>query len=454
MQLTKGAKMRRKNKIKQFLSENKPLIIEWLFILTFLLVLVGIILYRTPVGFGQLINSWNHKWATNWFGLFTIYWIEIVLLMFIWDLFWFRLARLVETMYDEFTHLWIKKKWLLIKLIRFKYGFDKLRFRMRIAFYFGGGKSRQELIDYLGYPTIVELLKSLFYIIISRTSILAGIITVLTFNSSSFDVVKNEVINLWNESTIFIWGNFTKLSAVVVLVLLVFLGYFVSRHGVIRRAIAQANRKKLEEIVQMHRKMSNIIIKVILTGSKNVEYAINCYDLLVEFWAHKIQPDTPVASRRKWAHQHYRDSKDFRFKDISEIELFLKELEKLNFADNVDISRWFWRSKYEFFSLFLLSSTSLNIDKINRLLFTKKGFEDMNQIPEKYFAYSDEVEELDADIIQAEVDDYKKYTLESYIIEGLELILILYRYLKVIETMLHIDSDKPGRGLRAFTNKE
>lgn len=446
--------MRMKNNKKQFLSENKPLIIEWLFILTILLVLVGIILYCTPVGFGRLINSWNHEWASTWLGLFAIYWIEIVLIMIIWDLFWFRLSRLVETMYDELAHLWIKKKWLLIKLIRFKYGFDKLSFRMRIAFYFGGGNNRQELIDYLGYPTIVELLKSLFYIIISKTSILAGIITVLTFNSSSFDVVKNEVINLWNENTIFIWENFTKLSAVVVLVLLVFLGYFVSRHGVIRRAIAQANRKKLEEIVQMHRKLSNIIIEIILAGSKNVEYAINCYDLLVEFCAHKIQPDTPVTVRRKWVHQHYRDSKDFRFEDISEIELFMAELEKLKFADNVDISRWFWRSKYEFFSLFLLSSTSLNIDKINRLLFTKKGFEDMNQIPKKYFASSDEVEELDGDIIQAEVDEYKKYTLESYIIEGIELIFILYRYLKEIETMLHIDSDKPGRGLRAFTNKE
>ncbi|AIQ15879.1 hypothetical protein H70357_03585 [Paenibacillus sp. FSL H7-0357] len=446
--------MRKKNNKKQFLSENKPLIIEWLFILSILLVLVGIILYHTPVGFGRLVNSWNHEWASNWFGLFAIYWIEIVLLMFIWDLFWFRLAGLVETMYDELSHLWIKKKWLLIKLIRFKYGFDKLRFRMRIAFYFGGGKSRQELIDYVGYPTIVELLKSVFYIIIGRTSILAGIFTVLTFDSSSFDVVQNEAINLWNESTTFLWDNFTKLSAVVVLVLLVFLGYFVSRQGVIRRAIAQANRKKLEEIVQMHRKLSHIIIGIILTGSKNVEYAINCYDLLVEFWAHKIQPDTSVAARRKWAHQRYKDSKDFRFEDISELELFLEELDKLKLADNADISRWFWRSKYELISLFVLSSTSLKIDQINRLLFTKKGFEDMNKIPENYFASSDGVEEFDADIIQAEVDEYKKYTLESYIIEGIELIFILYRYIKVIETMLHIDSDKPGRGLRAFTNKE
>lgn len=85
----------------------------------------------------------------------------------------------------------------------------------------------------------------------------------------------------------------------------------------------------------------------------------------------------------------------------------MEELDKLKLADNADISRWFWRSKYELISLFVLSSTSLKIDQINRLLFTKKGFEDMNKIPENYFASSDGVEEFDADIIQAEVDEYK-----------------------------------------------
>lgn len=204
----------------------------------------------------------------------------------------------------------------------------------------------------------------------------------------------------------------------------------------------------------MHRKLSHFIIKIILTGSKNFEYAIDCYDLLVEFRAHKIQPDKSVAAHRRWVHQRYRDSEDFRFEDISEIELFSEELQKMKTADNVDISRWFWRSKYEFMSLFLYSSTSSKIERINRVLFTKKGFEDMNKIPEKFSASSEGLEEFDTDSMQAELDEYKKHTLERYNIEGLELIFILYRYLKVIETMLHIESDKSGRGLRAFTNKE
>ena len=78
----------------------------------------------------------------------------------------------------------------------------------------------------------------------------------------------------------------------------------------------------------------------------------------------------------------------------------------------------------------------------------------MNKIPEKFSASSEGLEEFDTDSMQAELDEYKKHTLERYNIEGLELIFILYRYLKVIETMLHIESDKSGRGLRAFTNKE
>lgn len=227
--------MARKNNKTQFLSENKPLIIEWLFILAVLVGLTGAILYHTPEGFGRLINGWHHGWTSKWYGFFAIYWIEIILLIFIWDLLWFRLSGLVQPIFDELSHLWIQRKWLLFKLIRFKYGFNKLRYRMRIAFYFGGAKSRPELIDYVGNPTLVELLKSVTSLIISKISILAGLLTVLTFDSSWLGLIQNEVIYLWNEGTSFLWDYFTKLSAVVVLVLLVFLGYFVRRQGIVRQ---------------------------------------------------------------------------------------------------------------------------------------------------------------------------------------------------------------------------
>ncbi|RED51776.1 ABC transporter ATP-binding protein [Cohnella phaseoli] len=441
----------------RFFSENKSLVIEWLFILAILVSLFCIILYYTPLEVGRFIDSWNRQWewATHWYGLLVIYWIEIILLVFIWDLFWFRLNRLVYTIYIELTHQWIKKMWLLLKLIRFKYGFNKLRYHMRVAFFFAGrGRDRKELIDYIGSPTPTDLLKTVLSLLFAKASIIAGILTLLTFDDLFFNTVQSKAIDLWNEGVAFVWDNFTKLSAFVVLVLLLFLGYFVSRRGIIRRAIAQANRKKLEDIVQMHRKLSHCIINIILKSSKNIEYAINCYDLIVESWAYKIQPGTTFSAERRWVYQRYRDSKDFQFEDIPELEPFLNEINNMKFAENANVSRWFLRSRYELLSLFLTNSTSLKIDRINRLLFTKKGFEEMYKIPDKYTRESDEVEVFDSGTIQAEVDDFKVFILEEYIIEGLELIYKLYRYSVVIENILHLESDKLGRGLRGFTNKE
>lgn len=113
------------------------------------------------------------------------------------------------------------------------------------------------------------------------------------------------------------------------------------------------------------------------------------------------------------------------------------------------------KSKYEFTALFIFNSFKLELDRINRLLFTKKGFVEMNKPPKKFSRHTDrDFNEMIFETVKVETDEFKKYILESYIIEGTELIFGLYRYLKVLETILSIDSDKFGRSLRALTNKE
>ncbi|WP_379893769.1 hypothetical protein [Marinicrinis lubricantis] len=259
---------------------------------------------------------------------------------------------------------------------------------------------------------------------------------------------------MWNENAFLIWDNFTKLSAIVVLILIIFLGYFVSRYGIIRRAVAQANRKKLEEVVLKHRELSHYIIDLISIGSRNIEYAINCYDLIVECYAYKIKPIVSIHAQRRWVTQRYKESKDFLFEDIPTLEAFIQGINEMKLAENSYISRWFLKSKYEFTTLFIVNSYDLKTDQMNRLLFTKKGFEEMNKPPEKFSRYSDSDFEMAIEEIEVETDEFKKYILEKYIIEGIELVFKLYRYLKILENMLSMDSDKFGRSLRALTNKE
>lgn len=442
-----------------FFSENKAIIIEWLFISLILFIFFLLIFNQSPLRIGQILIDWNHKWewANQWYGLFAVFWIEILILIFIWDLLWIRLNELVNAIYNDLAHKCIKKKWFLLKFVRFKYGYNKLSYHMRSGLinYALGGNDRPELIDYIGKPTLSEIMKAILSLLFSKVSILAGILTLLTFNDQLINTLQNTIINMWNENAFFIWNNFTKLSATVVLVLILFLGYFVSRRGIIRRAVAQANRKKLEEVVLKHRELSHYIIDLISTGSKNIEYAINCYDLIVECYAYKIQPNSSIPAQRRWVAQRYKESKDFLFEDIPALDAFILEINEMKLAENSYISRWFLKSKYEFTALFIFNSFKLELDRINRLLFTKKGFVEMNKPPEKFSRHTDsDFNEMISETVKVETDEFKKYILERYIIEGTELIFGLYRYLKVLETILSIDSDKFGRGLRALTNKE
>ncbi|TKI58685.1 hypothetical protein E8L90_26625 [Brevibacillus antibioticus] len=448
------------NKRVGSLWKNKSLIIEWIFFLATIIGLFWLYKSRTLFEIGRSIETWNHQWewSTRWYGLLAIYWIEIVLLAFVWDLLWYRLHIQVRTFYNKFSHLWIKKKWLLIRLIRFKYGFAKLRHYMRIAFYFGGSsKNRAEMIDYVVSPTPLDLFKIMFSFILGKASILAGILTLLTFNNSMFSTIQNTVFNIWNQRVNFIWDNFTKLSALVVLVLIIFLWYFISRQGIVRRAVAQANRKKLEEVILLHRKLSHYAIEIILKGSENLEYAIDCYDMLVDYWTYKRFPDTSKVgySEHLWYRWSYQESEYFQFKDIAEIEQFTEEIENINSPDNKEISRWFSRYKYEL-NIASVKFLFSRIEKLDRLLFTKNGFEELVKVPEKYSnAFDTDVpEQNNSKIIQEEREFFKKYMLEESIIEGFELIFTLYRYFVVLENMLHIESDKIGRGIRTFTGKE
>ncbi|RNB59159.1 hypothetical protein EDM57_05225 [Brevibacillus gelatini] len=446
-----------KKKVRS-LWKNKSLIIEWLFILTIIVGLFWLFKSCTLFKIGLSIDNWNHYWIKSWYWLLAIYWIEIVLVAFVWDLLWYRLHIQVRTFYNKFSHLWIKKKWLLIRLIRFKYGFSKLHHHMRIAFYFGGSsKDRTKMLDYVVIPTPFDLFKIVFSFILGKASILAVILTLLTYNNSMLSTIQNTIINLWNQKVNFFWNNLTKLSALVVLVLIIFLWYFISRRGIVRRSVAQANRKKLEEVILLHRKLSHYAIEIILKGAENLEYAIDCYDMLVDYWTYKKFPNASKVgySGHLWYKWSYLESEYFKFKDIDEIEQFTKEIENINSPDYKDIYRWFSKYKYELnvASVKLLFSS---IDKLDHLLFTKIGFEELVKAPEKYSnAFDTDLpEQYNSKTIQEEREFFKKYVLEERIINGFELIFTLYRYLIVLENILHIESDKIGRGIRIFTGKE
>lgn len=173
--------------------------------------------------------------------------------------------------YTELTQDAVKRKrvWLLVKLVRIRYSFNKLSYYMRFGWMSYSIDRRKKLRDFIVSSTILDFIKTIYSSMFKFPVILAILLTVFTNDMTK--VIKLWILKEqpWVKGSSFLWEHFTKLSALVVLVLIFFLWYFVSSKGVIRLSIAQANRKKLEDVIQLHRQLNNLIMDMIITGSEN-----------------------------------------------------------------------------------------------------------------------------------------------------------------------------------------
>ncbi|WP_411344510.1 hypothetical protein ACE3MZ_23590 [Paenibacillus sp. WLX1005] len=269
------------------LQQNKKELAATIFVFVFFVaitLLLGWIFYN-PKGFLNLIIEWNHsfKWSNYWIGLYFIYLSEIFLIFLIFDLVMHQVLFVVRFFYSELTHLLVNKRWILVKLVRLKYGFDKFHYYVKPNILKYAGFEDKGLIKEITAARVIDILLSLFFSFLSFYSILAVVLTCLTYDISLIDGAINGISEKWILVSQFLWENFTKLSAIIVFILIIFLWYFVSGFGVRQRAIAQANKKNLEEVIQLFRKLDEPIIEIILSGSKNIEYAIKCYGFNFNF---------------------------------------------------------------------------------------------------------------------------------------------------------------------------
>ncbi|MGF0472417.1 hypothetical protein ACQQ6W_22945 [Lysinibacillus fusiformis] len=440
----------------KFINREKTLLIDLLFILICILAMFYIFQTYTIKEIWVKIIDWNFnwKWSVKWYGLFAIYWIEVILVAFIWDLLWFRLNYTFDFFYTELTQFAVKRKrlWLLVKLIRIQYSFNKLTYYMRLGWISYYIDRRKELKDFIVSFTIFDFVKTMLLRMFKFPTIIAILLTLAT-NDMTKDtglwILREH--QAWIKGNSFLWEHFTKLSALVILVLILFLWYFVSSKGVIRRSIAQANRKKLEDVIQMHRQLTIHIIGLINTGSENLEYAFRCRESILDYWIYKRYPYT---------FEYYfpercgvRDSTHFHFKDIPEISEIVTQFSNLLSEENRNISLWFSRYQYELIKV-LSRVRIMKIKYYEEYLFTRNGFSGVfepkrSEFDEQLDFVKEEIKE-----IQEHCEFFERYVLNSYIIEGMELLYEHYRYIHALNRLLHADSDKIGRVLRMFTGKE
>ncbi|MGW8429214.1 hypothetical protein ACWGJQ_27865 [Peribacillus simplex] len=223
----------------------------------------------------------------------------------------------------------------------------------------------------------------------------------------------------------------------------------MSSKGVTRRAIAQANKKKLEEVVQLFRKLEKPVLDIVVEGSKNIEYALNCYDLIYEFWTLKKFNTLPAEYEKLFIDfEIHFDDKDFLFEDIAALNDLIKIFEEMNNSENEMFAFWFANYRFELREFRSITWRVKELQYYEKLLFTKNGFDEMsnvNQYPHKM--------KIDEETIRKELA-FNRKKLDRNIIGGLQLIYAFYRYIETIHKILHMDSDKIGRGIRQFTGKE
>lgn len=443
--------------ILRSLLREKTVLIDLVFIFLTLCIFLTIFILYSPKELITLIIEWNlgRDWSRYWWGLYLTYLVEIFFIVLFWDLLMYRLFYVVHFLYSELTHCLITKRWMIVKIVRLKYGFDKLYYYIRPGIIRSSSQSRSGLIDEIMAPLLSDWIKFLFFLSVSVNSILAAILTFLTYDESLINNITEYSSKKWADGLQFLWDNFTKLSTVVVFVLLIFLWYFVSSFGVRKRAIAQANKKKLEDVIQLFRKLDVPISDVILKGSENIQYAINCYESILEFWMFNNYPGAFIQGNRNYLETTWkREGSDFLFKDITELNDLLKDLEPLSAPENKNSAQWFSRHKFELVKFTNITTNQIsNLEKYERLLFTKKGFNEMTEKKHSDFQ-TENYMEVEKTKIKDKQDFFVRYVLNRNIVQGIELLYAFYRYTEVINTTLHMESDKLGRGVRLFTGKE
>lgn len=443
----------------KFIHVETTLLIDLLFLLICALGMFYIFHIYSLQEIWRIVINWNFNWdwSDQWYGLFAIYWIEILLVALIWDLFWFRLNYVFNFFYTELTQDAVKRKrvWLLVKLVRIKYSFNKLSYYMRFWWISYSNDRRKELRDFIVSSTILDFIKTIYSSMFRFPAILAILLTVVTNDITK--VIKSWILKAqpWVKESSFLWEHFTKISALVVLVLILFLWYFVSSKGVIRRSIAQANRKKLEDVIQLHRQLTNLIIDMIITGSENLEYAVRCRDSILDYWANKRYPYAIESNLQdiKKNGLDYRDSDYFLFKDIPEISGIVNEFSSLLSVENQNISLWFSRYKYELMKV-LTRFRIMEVEYYEEYLFTKNGFNRVFDFKQSHFGEELDYKKEGNEEIHRNCEFFERYVLNRNIIEGIELLYELYRYNLALNRLLHVESDKIGRVLRMFTGKE
>ncbi|MED1724736.1 hypothetical protein [Brevibacillus parabrevis] len=411
------------------------------------------------------LTKWVH-WPT-WLEIFIFYFLFIFLFRFWWVNFWSNFEDLSNTIYiiltKKLAHLGLLKE--LIWLIKFYHSFLKriLKLFQTNLYFIRWYKSDSETYNYLAQSTLNIIFFNIKILMFNFFTLLALVITVCVNLNISLPLIWQETLNLivnfkfdiiWNEAI-------SKVPVLLAVLSIIFIFLYLNgTKGFIRRAVASANRKKLEEVLNEHREIVYEIGSSLNTAFDNLDYVMLNRSNLAKAWIQKTYEENKILEPllKEYYPKSVYDYNQYieMLKEVESLEsLYSKIQNKRTFYDGV--MGYFLRLSPRLQGYQLLLPYRNQAKKLETYFFTPKGLDIIYQIKPisqlhfKVLAIREQNELLEA---LHEDEEFMYELILEKIVNALEAQFALIQYVDSASKYLHLSSDFMGRNIRSLFNKD
>lgn len=424
----------------------KKVVRKYFILFVLLIVLFFVITYKFGVILNFIVELDLKMSEESAIRLFFIYWFEILIILIVWDWLIFKSYVEISCLLDSIAADLIKNKNIKLSIlcIRLNYSIRKLMFIIRLGWVRTGFDDNDKVVlNSITRPPIKNTILEICFSFLKLPALIAIFLTAISMKYIELSDIQDKW-KIIRSFEIDFWEAIKLLSPLTVVILIVFLGYFISSRGSIRRSIAQSNRKKIEDIIQKQRELVEAIGYSFNSISSNIQYVINCQDLVVDLWISGKFPE--YNNKQHHYYNRYGDIEDYYFKDIVELKFISQKFNELNSIGNWKATMVFSTYKYEILT-FIATSSRLDFKELNETFFTKEGVKtliaDNGDTTIKYT--NEEIQRMRNNYLD---------NMPKRIVDSLKLLYMFYRYYIEANKLLDFKSDKVGRALRMLTGKE
>ena len=318
----------------------------------------------------------------NLFVLTFIFWLEILLLLVIYDLVIFNLYSIIRYYLRELGEWAVRTKKVscALYIIRLNYYFLRLSRLLRLGWVTYDSDEKSLVWIGISKLTLTKLMFNIFKIIISIPMLLAFLSACFSLKILRVDITYylykfQEILISILQIKVNISDIFLSLPAIVALVTIlptVFFFYFYSQKREVRKVIDKENGQYFEEVILLYEKLLIWVNHHIYQISENFDYVINCQDLIIEVFLEKEIPNYVSLTEKKY----YRTEgiEEFNFLEISDLSELREIVTQLMSDRLIKFTRIFSINRFDIWQFYLRDFDSLSEEEeIEKLFYTQKG---------------------------------------------------------------------------------